>query len=242
MDKHVLCVQWECFFDPNGVKQTNKQTLTHGAPSCPCCGFCWCRRLWMTGCTGRCSSADNQKTASMRRHWINKILSTSLTTNPVRQWQDCSLRRHLRLRWRRYDSAPSTDRVKAAPDAFVLQVNSSGWRCWLTQGWLSGTHRHCHGDGSCKAPDQCVVHGEPAEVWVPVAFRVQTHSQTCRHRQSVSRFNTRYLSFFILPELLLGRSLRISQRLFIESEGTKGHCLRIRKHSALIIHFWEVTL
>lgn len=164
----------------------------------------------------------------MRRHWINRILSTSLTTNPVRQWQDCSLRRHLRLRWRRYDSAPSTDRVKAAPDAFVLQVNSSGWRCWLTQGWLSGTHRHCHGDGSCKAPDQCVVHGEPAEVWVPVAFRVQTHSQTCRHRQTVA-FNTRYISFFILPELLLGRSLRLSQRLFIESEGIKAHCLRIKK-------------
>lgn len=71
--------------------QTNKQTLTHGAPSCPCCGFCWCRRLWMTGCTGRCSSADNQKTASMRRHWFNSIPSTGLTTNPVRQWQVRSL-------------------------------------------------------------------------------------------------------------------------------------------------------
>lgn len=179
---------------------SNKQTLTHGAPSCPCCGFCWCRRLWMTGCTGRCSSADNQKTASMRRHWFNSILSTGLTTNPVRQWQVRSLS----------DTCGSDDVVmtqhhqltELKPLRALLCSKSTPWRCWLTQGWLSGTHRHCHGDGSCKAPDQCVVHGEPAEVWVPVAFRVQTHSQTCRHRQAVASTPDIFLFLFFLNYFL----------------------------------------
>ena len=43
---------------------------------------------------------------------------------------------------------------------------------------MAGTHRRHGGDGSGEAPDQRVVHGEPTEVRVPVAFRVQAHCQT----------------------------------------------------------------
>lgn len=51
-------------------------------------------------------------------------------------------------------------------------------------GWnIAATHRHRHCDGSCKAPDQSVVHRQPTEVRVPVAFRVQSHCQTWKPSQ-----------------------------------------------------------
>lgn len=40
------------------------------------------------------------------------------------------------------------------------------------------SHRHRHGHRARQAPDQGVVQGQPAEVRVPVALRVQSHRQT----------------------------------------------------------------
>lgn len=57
----------------------------------------------------------------------------------------------------------------------------------IQQSGCAGTHRHHHGDGSSKAPDEGVVHRQPTEVWVPVAFRVQSHRQTCRQTQEHRR-------------------------------------------------------
>lgn len=52
------------------------------------------------------------------------------------------------------------------------------------------THRHHHGDGTGKAPDQRVVHGEPAEVGVPVAFGVQPHRQAWRTKTNSVKSST----------------------------------------------------
>lgn len=42
----------------------------------------------------------------------------------------------------------------------------------------SCTYQDDHKDGSCKAPDERVVDGEPAEVRVPVTLRVKADCQT----------------------------------------------------------------
>lgn len=42
------------------------------------------------------------------------------------------------------------------------------------------THRNSKNNGSSEAPDQSIIDGEPTEVWVPVAFRVQAHSKPYR--------------------------------------------------------------
>lgn len=45
-----------------------------------------------------------------------------------------------------------------------------------------GFYQNDDGDGSGEAPDEFIVDGDPTEVRVPVAFRVQPHGQTCiRH-------------------------------------------------------------
>lgn len=49
------------------------------------------------------------------------------------------------------------------------------------------THRHRRGDGSRKAPDQSVVHGQPTVVRVSVAFRVQSHRQTWKPSEADAR-------------------------------------------------------
>lgn len=43
---------------------------------------------------------------------------------------------------------------------------------------ISASHRHCGGGGPGEAPDEGVVHGQPAVVGVPVTFGVQSHRQT----------------------------------------------------------------
>lgn len=49
------------------------------------------------------------------------------------------------------------------------------------------SHRHRHGNGSREAPDQRVVHGQPTEVRVAVAFRVQSHCQTWKPAEAHAR-------------------------------------------------------
>lgn len=56
-------------------------------------------------------------------------------------------------------------------------------------GESTATHRYHHGDGSSKAPDERVVHWQPTEVWVSVAFRVQSHRQTWRQTQTAASDN-----------------------------------------------------
>lgn len=57
---------------------------------------------------------------------------------------------------------------------------------WDKKNWLpwylnSCTYQDDYKDGSCEAPDQRVVDGEPAEVWVAVTLRVKTYCQTYTH-------------------------------------------------------------
>lgn len=45
---------------------------------------------------------------------------------------------------------------------------------------MGDTHRHCHCHRPRETPDERVIHGQPAEVRVPVALGVQAHRQPCR--------------------------------------------------------------
>lgn len=50
----------------------------------------------------------------------------------------------------------------------------------MYHGQQTGSYQDDDGDGTSEAPDEFVVDGDPAEVWVSVALWVQAHGQTCR--------------------------------------------------------------
>lgn len=52
------------------------------------------------------------------------------------------------------------------------------------------SHRHRHGHRARQAPDQGVVQGQPAEVRVPVALRVQSHRQTWKPAARLRGYTT----------------------------------------------------
>lgn len=61
---------------------------------------------------------------------------------------------------------------------FISFSKTTRYSCAIGWQGSAGTHRHHYGDGSCKAPDQGIVHRQPTEIRVSIAFGVQTHRQT----------------------------------------------------------------
>ena len=41
------------------------------------------------------------------------------------------------------------------------------------------SYQYDDGYGTCKAPDEFVVDGDPTEIWVSITFRVQAHGEAC---------------------------------------------------------------
>lgn len=72
---------------------------------------------------------------------------------------------------------------------------------WDKKNWLpwylnSCTYQDDYKDGSCEAPDQRVVDGEPAEVWVAVTLRVKTYCQTYTHTHTQKEQNVVWVYSF----------------------------------------------
>lgn len=61
----------------------------------------------------------------------------------------------------------------------ILIKNNENQLSW--DYFKSCTYQDDYKDGSCEAPDECVMDGEPAEVWVSITLRVKTYCQTYAH-------------------------------------------------------------
>lgn len=96
---------------------------------------------------------------------------------------------------------------------------------------IGASHRHRHGHGSREAPDQGVVHGQPTEVRVPVAFRVQSHRQTWepsraeRRRRQATAAQLRACSQNARKRIPLISVSRISGALLRKKTTTTKSCL-----------------
>lgn len=58
------------------------------------------------------------------------------------------------------------------PQSFLKGI----WRTSSTCSPQLSTYRNSKGHRSSKTPDECIIDGEPAEVRIPIAFRIQAHS------------------------------------------------------------------
>lgn len=60
----------------------------------------------------------------------------------------------------------------------------------------SCTYQDYYKDGSCEAPDECVMDREPTEIWVPISLRVKTYCQTYTHTHTSLKLSYEFLCLF----------------------------------------------
>lgn len=191
-----------------------KMTLTREALSSRCCGASASTRLWTTGCTGRCSSVDTtshcitahdvagvweskHRFIFLSEHFLCCYFSGRVNSDGCVHCNNISSAARMRSPWVSVLDC-DTDRCTAKDLTHPYSVKHTALFsarfitcfCFYINSLhtsVAGTHRRHHGDGSSKAPDESVVHRQPTEVWVPVAFRVQSHCQTWRRNQTDRR-------------------------------------------------------
>lgn len=64
----------------------------------------------------------------------------------------------------------------------MVQRREAGEGCGLNR---TGFYHNDDSNGACKAPDQLIMNGNPAEIGVPVALRIQANGQPCRRKGEV---------------------------------------------------------
>lgn len=62
----------------------------------------------------------------------------------------------------------------------MVQRKEAGEGCGLNR---TGFYHNDDSNGACKAPDQLIMNGNPAEVGVPIALRIQANGQPCRRKR-----------------------------------------------------------
>lgn len=111
---------------------------------------------------------------------------------------------------------------------------------WDKKNWLpwylnSCTYQDDYKDGSCEAPDQRVVDGEPAEVWVAVTLRVKTYCQTYTHthRRNTTLCECTVLHLFTRNRLSSSSPVQVQ---FLIESGFPSTCISVSPAIVWLTH------